>query len=82
MSGRSLFGAILLAVGMSVAVGFAVGAWTWFNAPAVGGAWWPYVRAVVTLLAAAVGTKVALVAIQACLLIVNAVADATAEGLL
>ena len=34
-----------------------VGYFVWVHAPTVGGEWWPYVRAVTTLIAAIVGAK-------------------------
>jgi hypothetical protein len=82
MNSRSSFTAILLGLGGSLAVGTAVGAWTWVNAPVVGGAWWPYVRVVVSVLAFAVGMKVTLLLAQACMVIVVALsAQTTANGL-
>lgn len=55
---QGVVAAQILALGVVAASGLAAAYLAWAHAPAVGGAWWPYIRVVVAILAAAVGVKV------------------------
>lgn len=48
----------ILAIIGAVAGGVFAGWWVFHNAPPAGGEWWPYVRAVATIVAVILGAKV------------------------
>ena len=58
----------------AVAVAVASGWWVYLNAPPVGGEWWPYIRATVTIVAAVIGMKIGWIVGVGIAFIVSAVA--------